>query len=73
MRKPINLFSDSDPSSLAATLEAIDKSRRERSAAADFESYLDFLEQTSALFGFVRKERSVPPDIPDSNQPKPIL
>jgi len=58
MKKPVrNLFSDDDPEILARDLEAISKRPPdERSAAERFESYLDFLEEASTLFG-VRNNR----------------
>jgi hypothetical protein len=55
MKKPVNILNDCDPSLLAETLEVMARSRARRHAEADFESYLDFLEETSAFFGFKKK------------------
>jgi hypothetical protein len=51
------IINDSDPSSLARDLNSMARSRAERRATADFESYLDFLEETSAIFGFKKKKK----------------
>lgn len=57
MRKTINLLSDENPASLGKDMDAISESRRTRSSEADFDSYIDFLEETSAIIGFSTKKK----------------
>ncbi|MBU4319524.1 MAG: hypothetical protein Q8N12_05770 [Thermodesulfovibrionales bacterium] len=57
MKKSVNLLSDVNPASLGKDMDAISESRQTRSAEADFDSYLDFLEETSSILGFTRKKR----------------
>lgn len=57
MRKSVNLLSNAPAASLGKDMDAISKSRQARSAEADFESYLDFLEETSVIFGSTKKKR----------------
>lgn len=58
MRSSVNLLSDAAPASLGKDMDAISESRRTRSSEADFDSYLDFLEQTASMFGFEKKEKA---------------
>lgn len=58
MRNSVNLLNDSSPASLKKDMDAISESQRARKLAANFESYLDFLEQTSSIFGFEKKEKA---------------
>lgn len=55
MKRSVNLLSDSDPRLLNRDMNAISKSRQIRSAEADFNGYLDFLEEASSIFGFKKK------------------
>lgn len=57
MRKTINLLSDENPASLGKDMDAISESRRTRSSEADFDSYIDFLEETSSIIGFSTKKK----------------
>jgi len=69
MKNSVNILNDADPSSLAEDLEAIARNRARRRAEADFESYLDFLEEASSIFGF-KKEKG---DSFEMNGDPPLL
>ena len=57
MKRSVNLLSDADPRLLNRDMNAISKIRQIRSAEADFNGYLDFLEATSLMFGFSKRKK----------------
>jgi hypothetical protein len=60
MRKSINLLNNEDSNSLSNDLVTISRNRTERKKTADFDSYLAFMEETSAVFGFGIKRKHYP-------------
>lgn len=68
MKKSVNLLSDVDPLLLSRDMNAISKSRQVRSSEADFESYLNFIETTSSMFGFSKRKKQ-----PTEKSESPLL
>lgn len=52
MRKSVNLLTNENPATLSRDLDAIAQGRAQRDMTTDFASYLDFLEEAAAAFGF---------------------
>ncbi|MBF0506019.1 MAG: hypothetical protein HQL09_04200 [Nitrospirae bacterium] len=63
MRNSANLLNDTDTVTLNRDMDAIARNHSQRDLNRDFDSYLTFLEESAAAFGFNPVKRNKPLEV----------